>query len=111
LWWLSRLPWLRRLPWMPLRRLRWLRRLLCIHRLLPPLLSGASWLHVSGDDLIWPGSIIDPANSYVCAPGQFARGKQFPAISKNANALIGVPAPDDAAMRPPRNTGIRVLIR
>jgi hypothetical protein len=30
----------------------------------------------------WPGSIIDPANSCVCAPGRFARGKHFPTIQK-----------------------------
>jgi hypothetical protein len=39
----------------------------------------------------WPGSIIDPAISCVCAPGRRARGKQFPHQSKSANAPMALP--------------------
>ena len=108
LWRLPRMPWL---SWMPLRRLRRLRGLLCVGRLLPPLLSGTSWLHVSGEDLIGRArSSTRPILVFAC-PGGLVRGGQFPVKSKDANALTGVSAPDEAAMRSSRKTGIRVLIR
>jgi hypothetical protein len=86
LWWLPRLSWM---PW--LRRLRRLRCVLCVRRILPPLLRrGAFRLHDKFEDLIGRArSSTRPILVFVHVVfglGQFARSKQFPHQSKNANA-------------------------
>jgi hypothetical protein len=83
-----------------LRRLRRLRCLLRICRLLPPLLRrGTFRLHDNVEDLIGRArSSTRPILVFACLVfvpwicaldlclGRFARGKQFPHRSKNANA-------------------------